>query len=348
MASLRALPTLVALLVLGALVLVHELAHLVAARAIGARALVFRIGLGPPLLAFRAGGQRWVLGAVPLGGWLQLEGEDPYRAPGPRSGTPFTRLGTARRALVLLAGPAASLLLGLAVLTVLHAHGTYRPVPMTVGSVEPGSEAARAGIRPGDRILAVDGTPVARWGALVQALADRAGRPARLSIRRVDADLVVVVQPTVDGSGRGRIGVDEQYAFVREPFGPALGAAFHHAGRLLRQTASWAASFVRSTDGPGAAASLLRRVGAVQSADAAARALAAASLALGLLYLLPLPSLDGGRLLLVLWERLRGRPLDARIQTGLQLLSLLLTVVALGWVAGHELHQVLDAARRAP
>lgn len=341
------MPTLVALLALGALVLVHELAHLVAARAVGARAAVFSIGLGPPLVAFRALGQSWALGAIPWGGWLQLEGEDPFRDSTSEGGRPFAALGTARRALVLLAGPAASLLLGLLLLTGLHAHGTYAPVPLTVGTVESGSEAARAGLRPADRIVALDGEPVRRWGALVRALADHAGRPTRLAVRRGDAELVVVVQPSVDAQRRGRIGIDEQYAFVREPVGDAVGTALRHAAQLLRQTASWAGALVHAPDGMGGAALLFRRVTAIRTWDSAARALAAASLALGLLYLVPLPSLDGGRLLLAVWERLRGHPLDARVRTALQLLSLLLAVLVVGWVAAAELRSVLEATRAA-
>jgi regulator of sigma E protease len=104
----------------------------------------------------------------------------------------------------------------------------------------------------------------------------------------------------------------------------------------------------RGPDGsgqPGAAALLLRRLAALESLDGATRALAAASIALGFLYLLPLPALDGGRLLLTLLEKLRGHPLGARLQTTLQLLSLLLAVAVVGWLALNEVRQALAAAR---
>ena len=344
------MPTLVALLVLGFLVLVHELAHLVAARAVGARAVVFSIGLGLPLYAFRAVGQRWVLGAIPWGAWLRLEGENPYQPTPGAEEVPFAELSPARRAFVFLAGPAASILLGLLLLVGLHAVGTHVPVPRPVGAVEPGSEAARATLRPGDRIERVDGVPVQRWQSLVHALGLRAGQRVVLGVRRGAAQLEVAVEPTVDVAGRGHIGIAEQYAFVREPPGRALVAGLRHGGQAVRQTVAWAAGLFRGPDGSGeqgAAALLLRRVAAIESLDGALRALAAASIALGLLYLLPLPALDGGRLLLTGWESLRGRPLDARVQTGLQLLSLLVAVLAVGWVAVNEVRQALAAARAA-
>jgi regulator of sigma E protease len=337
------MPTLVALLALGGLVLVHELGHLLAARVVGARAAVFSIGLGPPLYGFRTLGQRWVLGAIPWGAWLRLEGENPYQpAPGAEE-VPFAELSPARRAWVFLGGPAASLLLGFALLTALHALGTHLPVPMTVGVVEPASEAARAGLRPGDRIESVQGLPVQRWAGLVQALRAQAGEPVTLTIRRGESVLQLVVQP----SSGGHLGMGQQYAFGHEPFPQAAKAACLHATQLVRETLAWGVSFFRSPEAsgsPGGAAMLLRRLAAINSLDGIVRALAAASIALGLLYLLPLPSLDGGRLLLTAWERLRGRPLDVRVQTALQFLSLLAAVLAVGWVAFHELRQALLAS----
>ena len=340
------MPTLVALVALGVLVLLHELAHLLAARAVGARAVVFSVGLGLPLYAFRAAGQRWVLGAIPWGAWLRLEGENPYQPSSGVQEVTFSELSPARRAVVFLAGPTASLLVGVVLLTALHMHGTHVPVPMTVGAVDAHSEAARAGLHPGDILETLDGVRLQTWGEVTRSLGAAAGRAASLEVRRGDVTLVVVVHPSSDAQGRGRIGVAQQYAFVREPLGRAAAAALRHGAQLFRQTLAWAFALFRGPDEgePGAAAMLLRKLAAVEGLDGLTRALAAASIALGFLYLLPLPALDGGRLLLTLWERLRGRPLEARVQTTLQLLSLLLAVLLVGWVAANEVRQALAAA----
>jgi regulator of sigma E protease len=342
------MPTLVALIALGLLVLVHELGHLLAARAVGARAVVFSVGLGLPLYGFRALGQRWVLGAIPWGAWLRLEGENPYEPVSDRPEVTFAELSPARRALVFLAGPLASLLVGFLLLTALHAGGTHVPVPMTVGVVEVGSEAARAALRPGDVLESLDGAPLHSWRALVRALGAHAGQPVTLVIRRGNLSLSHQMVPARDAQGRGRIGIGEAYAFTKTPFPEALTAGLAHSAHLVRETASWAKGLLLGTEGvgqPGAAAVLLRRLASIESLDGVTRALAAASLALGFLYLLPLPALDGGRVLLTAWERLRGRPLDVRVQTTLQLLSLVLAVVAVGWVAVNEVRQALTAAR---
>lgn len=341
------MPTLVALIALGVLVLVHEFAHLLAARAVGARAVVFSVGLGLPLYSFRALGQRWVLGAIPWGAWLRLEGENPYQPVSGVEEVTFAELSPARRALVFLAGPLASLLLGFLLLTGLHVGGTHVAVPMTVGVVEAGSEASRAALRPGDVLETVDGVPVRGWRTLTRALAEHAGQQVRLGFRRGEAHLERTVQPTRDARGRGHIGVAQAYAFTKEPLPHAFRTALRHALQLVRQTAAWSVDLFRGTDGPGqpgAAAQLLRRLASLESLDGVTRALAAGSIALGLLYLLPLPALDGGRLLLTAWESFRKRPLDVRVQTALQLVSLLLAVLAVGWVAFNELRQALAVA----
>ena len=79
-----------------------------------------------------------------------------------------------------------------------------------------------------------------------------------------------------------------------------------------------------------------------RSADALVRALAALSFGLALFFLLPLPALDGGRMLLTLWEGVLGRPVDARVQTVLQTLSLLAGVAAVAWLAYGEVRQALS------
>ncbi|HZJ56254.1 MAG TPA: site-2 protease family protein, partial [Myxococcaceae bacterium] len=126
---------LLALLALGVLLTAHELAHLLAARIFGTRAVVFSFGIGPPLFGFRALGQRWAVGAIPFGGWLRLEGENPHDATR-ASGVPFAALSVGRRMLVFAAGPLGSWALAVLLLTLLFAMGTHHPVGTTIVGVE--------------------------------------------------------------------------------------------------------------------------------------------------------------------------------------------------------------------
>jgi regulator of sigma E protease len=338
---------LLALLALGGLVTVHELAHLAAARAFGTRAVVFSFGIGPPLFAFRALGQRWSIGALPFGGWLRLEGENPHESQKP-SGVSFGALSRGRRLAIFAAGPLGSWATAVVFLTCLFVAGTHQPDGMHVGAVEPASPAARAQLLPGDRIVAVEGAPVTTWGGLLEALDARVGTRTTLRVERDSATLDFRLVPEPGPSGP-HIGIRQRYAFQRLPPGDALQAAVRHTGLLVRRVLGEAGQVLAQPWG-GAARSFT--VGALvwrtaeqggSSGDALVRVLAALSVALALFFLIPLPALDGGRMLLTVWEGVLGRPLDARIQTVLQTVSMVAAILAVAWLAYGEVRQVLSA-----
>ena len=338
---------LLALLALGVLLTVHELAHLLAARVFGTRAIVFSFGIGPPLFGFRALGQRWTLGAIPFGGWLRLEGENPHDATR-ASGVPFAALSVGRRIAVFAAGPLGSWALAVLLLAGLFTAGTHHPAGTTLGAVEPGSVAARAGLRPGDRIVSVEGDPVMEWSEFVQALSRAPEGSASVTVERGTETHTYQVTPDLDSEGRPRIGVRQLYVFQRLPVRQALWRAVLHTGVVVEHILREAAALLAQPwGGPGrshTAGSLVWSAAeaAGTGADALVRALAALSLALALFFLLPLPALDGGRMLLTLWEAALGRPVDGRVQTLLQTVSLLAGVAAVAWLAYGEVRQVLS------
>ncbi|HZC85407.1 MAG TPA: RIP metalloprotease RseP [Steroidobacteraceae bacterium] len=146
----------------GLLVTVHEFGHFWVARRLGFKVLRFSIGFGRPLLSHVAGADRveYVVAAVPLGGYVKLldEREGPVAPEDlPRS---FTHRPPWQRILVLLAGPASNILFAVLVLwAMLWANGITEVRP-TVGDVTAGSIAARAGLKSGDEIRAINGTAV--------------------------------------------------------------------------------------------------------------------------------------------------------------------------------------------
>jgi regulator of sigma E protease len=157
--------------VLGIIIFVHEFGHLITAKAFGMRVFVFSFGFGRRLLGFKWGDTDCRLSAVPLGGYVKLEGE-----PGDHLSEDTSALGDGRdflsrprwqRFLVYLAGPAMNTLLTITVLTGFYMVGFAvegsrfdRPI---VGVVDPGSPAEKAGLRPGDEIVSIDGRAVPSW-----------------------------------------------------------------------------------------------------------------------------------------------------------------------------------------
>jgi regulator of sigma E protease len=146
----------------GLLVTVHEFGHFWVARRLGFKVLRFSIGFGPPVLSWRRGadGTEIAIAPIPLGGYVKMldEREGPV-APEDLSRS-FTRKPPYQRILVLLAGPGFNFLFAILVLAgIMYVNGVTQLLPV-VGDVTPGSIAARAGLASGDRILAINGTPV--------------------------------------------------------------------------------------------------------------------------------------------------------------------------------------------
>lgn len=186
------------LFVLGVLIFVHELGHFLMARRLGVRVLTFSLGFGPKILRWRRAGTEYCLSAVPLGGYVKMAGENPDDE---RTGREDEFLSKTKwqRFQILVAGPAMNLLLAIAVLTVVLYHGAdvpaYEQAPPVIGRVAEGSAAARAGLRPGDRILMVDGARVDTWNELFMAIVPKAGRPVELVVAREGRELPLRVTP---------------------------------------------------------------------------------------------------------------------------------------------------------
>ncbi|HZI14964.1 MAG TPA: M50 family metallopeptidase [Myxococcus sp.] len=339
------------LLALGALLALHELGHLVAARLLGVRVPRFVFGFGPPLVSFRLWGTQYVVAAVPLGATAHIQGMNPHRADAAEP-VSFSVLGPLKRLVIILAGPLANYVLALGLLLALYTSGTHVVVPLTVGTVRPGSEAARAQLLPGDRILRVDGQSPRGWSEFVEKVAQAPGRRLELAVERHGEARTVVVRPRPDERGAGRIGVSQQYVYKAHGAREALGHALAHTGSVASEGLGMLVGVVHGpersgTAGPGA---LMRQ----ESSDAASfgldsllRALVAASVALALLTLLPVPGLDGGRVVLLLVEAASGRRLPSRVETVAQTVGFLAVAAAILVLAGAEIRRALPE-RPAP
>ena len=199
------------LLVLGVLVFVHELGHFLVARWYGVRVITFSLGFGKKLLKFTRGGTEYCVSIIPLGGYVKLAGETVSDAP---TGDPTEFLSKSKwiRFQVYLAGPVMNLVLAVFILTFVRAQvatlALYPERPADVGSVMAGSAAEQAGIRPGDRIVAVNGRDVPTWQAMSMVVLPRAERELPVTVERNGQTLNLKVVPTAEGKYRvGFLGV---------------------------------------------------------------------------------------------------------------------------------------------
>ena len=170
------------LFALGVIIVVHEAGHLLVAKAFGVRVLTFSVGFGRRIWGIQRGETEYRVSVVPLGGYVRLSGENPEEATNdPRD---FLSKPRWQRILVYLAGPVMNVILAVLIFAGLFMVGMEIPhlpdVPAIVGTVQPGSSAAQAGIARGDRILAVNGKAVENWQQVLMALITS---PAKSEVR---------------------------------------------------------------------------------------------------------------------------------------------------------------------
>ncbi|MCD7984026.1 MAG: RIP metalloprotease RseP [Desulfovibrio sp.] len=341
------------IIVLGGLIFFHELGHFAVARALGMGVSTFSLGFGPKILKYKRGKTEYALSLVPLGGYVALVGEsDEADIPeGFSKEESFALRPAWQRLLVVAAGPTANIVLAWLLCWGL-AFGWGTPVLLPqVGAVTENSPAARAGLRPGDRILSVDGQTVESWEAMSDAIARSDGRPMRLEVERVGPGAAVQPPPDADGR-RGQdltandrlaleltaeratrktifgenetawlIGVRAAGSVATHPesFWNAASAGADQTWRMVSLT--WQ-SFVKLAervvplDQVGGPIMIAQMVGeqAHQGLAGLLALTALISVNLGILNLLPIPILDGGQVVFCLLEILFRRPVNRKVQ----------------------------------
>jgi regulator of sigma E protease len=202
------------LFVLGVLIFVHELGHFLMARRIGVRVLTFSLGFGPKLINVKRGGTEYCISAIPLGGYVKMAGENPEDS---RTGAPdeFLSKGKWQRFQVLVMGPVMNLLLAVIVMALVYYQGAQLPQfeqqPVVIGTFAPDAAAAKAGLKPGDRIVSVDGDTVDSWDKFSMAIVAKAKRQVTIGYVRDGRAGEVMLVPAAQGKYEmGDIGVQPQ------------------------------------------------------------------------------------------------------------------------------------------
>jgi regulator of sigma E protease len=175
-------------LLLGALVIVHEFGHYLVARAVGVKVLRFSVGFGRPLVLWRAGrdGTEWAIGVFPLGGYVRMLGEESGdEVAAHERHRSFDRQSPWKRMLIVAAGPLANLVLAVAVYWGLFMSGTEELRPV-LGEPIAGSAAAKAGVKNGERIIEVGGEAVDTWADLRWILLRRMMAQDSVTLKVVD------------------------------------------------------------------------------------------------------------------------------------------------------------------
>ncbi|HEX4761640.1 MAG TPA: RIP metalloprotease RseP [Sphingomicrobium sp.] len=329
-----------ALIVLTAVVFVHELGHFLVARWCGIRVAAFSVGFGRELAGFTdRRGTRWKISAIPLGGYVRFEGDDNAASiPDPealakvpvsqRRGL-FHFAPLWQRVAVVAAGPVANFILAILVFAAVFTLIGRPHVPPIADTVIAGSAAERAGIRPGDRILSVDGEAIESFSELQGIVMLSADETLQLVVERGGERIALTAVPVrqelpdqLGGTHRiGVLGISAQGRdFRRDDPLTALSEATRETTQIVERTFVYIGRLLTGRESPEQLSGILRighatgQVFAAGGVPAIVYMTAVLSVSIGLFNLFPIPMLDGGHLLYYLAEAIRGRPLSPRVQ----------------------------------
>ncbi len=318
------LSILITVLGLGLLIAAHEAGHLLLARLMGMRVETYSIGFGPRLAGFRSGDTDYRISALPLGGYCKIAGftpDDPA-AQDPADTGSYMNKPAWRRFLVIAAGPGVNWLVAFVLIAALYMTHGFIDLRTTRVEVLPGGPAAAAGMQTGDQVRSVDGVAIAAFSDLQRELHKEVGPERRIEVLRAGVPRSLRVRPD-----NGRISVKQDRVLLRVPFTEAIPRAASDTWAWSGQMLGGLADAARGRGG-----SLAGPIGIVKQASAEvkrgvadfAAVLANISIGLAIFNFLPVPALDGGRLVFLGIELVSGRKVNQKAESVMHLIGLLL------------------------
>ena len=323
--------------IIAVIITVHEFGHYLVARLNGVKILTFSIGFGPKLFGWTdRSGTEWKVCAIPLGGYVRMFGDvmegsftEAEKAQSYAAKGPLARIS------ILLAGPAMNFVLALVLFTALAMYGQPYQMPQ-IGSVTAGSPAAVAGLEAGDVAVAVDGHSLTTAHELLQLL-PTAGQPFVLTVKRNGQLVQLHMSP--DAAGHIGITFAEGATGFTAGKGP-LDAAASSAKKTWDMTSAIGSAVEQMVTGQtdasknvGGPIAIAREAGQITHAMGFYGLVLFTgfiSLNIGLMNLLPIPPLDGGKIFFALFE-LVGLPIPQPLEIAISVLGVLLFLLLMGY-----------------
>jgi regulator of sigma E protease len=311
------------------LIVVHELGHFFAARLLKVEVEEFGIGFPPRITKlFEAKGTAFTLNWIPLGGFVRPKGEnDPTVPGGLAAASPWVRLG------VLFAGPMANILLGV-LLAIIIIYNMGEPDRVKVAQISPDSPAAQVGMLPGDIILAINGKDVHSSGELYNEIYNNLGKQTEVTVQRGTEQLKYNLVPRNPPPADGAIGITMETIVKPTTWGKAIPRGVDTAYEYTRNVLSLPVRIAQGQVSPEEG----RPLGYKGMFDVYKQIpnplwfFMIISMSLGIFNLLPIPALDGGRILLTLPEILIKRRIPPQYENMIHLVGFALLLVLLIYI----------------
>lgn len=342
------------IVVLAVLIFVHELGHFLAAKLFKIRVDSFAIGFPPTLWKYKYGETTYKLNLIPFGGYVTIFGETPNDETETRPDSPRSMMNKPawQQAIVLLAGILMNFIFAWILLTVSYGMGVARPITelppnamvsdqaIVILNVSPDSPAAEAGFTAGDKVIAGNGEALENADAFRLLTASSEGSVSITVERKLEESVVtqeIEVTPIFnEGLDKPIIGVyTEDIGIVKTPVGTSIWQGLKDTGLMTRNVAVAFGSLIRDTFvGKAELDTLTGPVGLVGIVGDAHRLgivylltlTALISINLAVLNVIPFPALDGGRILFLLIEKIKGSRIKPAVFNGLNAAGFILLI----------------------
>ncbi|HHW40380.1 MAG TPA: RIP metalloprotease RseP [Syntrophomonadaceae bacterium] len=337
----------ISLLVLGFLIVVHELGHFVVAKVVGIQVDEFSIGFGPKLLSIKSQRDqtRYSFRLLPLGGYVKMAGMEPNDD----HINGFNKKPLKDRFAVISAGSLTNFLVAI-VLFIIVFSLIGIPTPSNaniIGDIISGSPADRAGLKTGDRIIKVNDVNTPRWNDIANKIHKSGGQKVRLVIERSGHTYTFYVTPQFDPQMQiSQIGIRQGIRWERQGFLQAVRLGLDRAFGFSKLILVGILGMVTGAVPPSEIAG---PVGITQMIGDAARGglgyllsfTAILGINLALVNLLPIPALDGSRLMFLCIEGIRGKPIDPEKENFIHLIGFALLMVLFLLITYNDLVRIL-------
>ncbi|MDH5442535.1 MAG: site-2 protease family protein [Candidatus Nomurabacteria bacterium] len=340
------------ILILAVLIFVHELGHFIMAKIFGMRVDSFAIGFPPTLAKWKRGETTYKLNAIPFGGYVSIHGEDPGEgvvdpSENKKDSRNMANKPRWQQVVVMLAGVFMNFILGWFALSVAFMigipsiidgeikHGTISDQKVVVSEVIPDSPAEQSGIKIGDSVVSVDGVPVVFADEFISAISEGQNE---IIVTRKGEQVTVVVEPEFNSKiGRDVIGTSvSTIGLVHVGFFRGIANGLREAVIMTKSVfVAFGTLIVDAFTGNGDITELtgpIGLVGVVGDASALGFAYlltltALISLNLAVLNMIPFPALDGGRILFIIIEKIKGSAIKPKVANIMNLVGFGLLVV---------------------
>ena len=303
-----------AIILFGIIVFIHELGHFLLAKKAGVTIHEFAIGMGPKIYSKQKGETKYSIRLLPLGGYVSMEGEDGESD----DSNSFGKKTLLQRASIIFAGPFFNIVLTVLLLIPVLAYMGTPSNSNVIGKVLENTPAIKSGLEVNDKIIEINGVKINNWQDIVNNLQKESSKEKiNLKVERDNTTKEFSITPEKNEQGKYVIGISPVY---EKGIIKSIPKAFVETGNMIKQMIVFIGQLFTGTIPGGFDNSVSGPIGVIGIvSDAAKMGIvnliyigAVISLNLGILNLLPIPALDGGRLLFLAIEAIIGRKLDPK------------------------------------